>query len=1366
MNIRSSLAFFAAILFATAAQATTAVLFHETFDGNDQKWSYTSTGARSYDNTWTEGDTVKTGYKGVKLGSTSVTGSIMSAPFSLSNTTESVSITIVAAAYPNNGGGKEGIAITVYDSSNAAVFSDTVAELVQFASTDKDEIPATTSYTHGFTIPAASLPSSGGIYLKIESTYTKSGQYRALIGDVLVTQNIPSPGGNTAPTASEPSVDIAATVGTEASLDLADYFSDADGDQLTYALESGSGSVTGSIWSFTPDSEGSFSAEVSATDPSGASATMYLSITATAPGPTPLGTPSIEPVYSEDATDEGFVLRWLSVENAGGYEITVTNVADQMEAGFQVSYSGPFPPDDLFVAATVTGLDSDTAYEAAVRAVSSSPDYSDSDWSSPVSITTALEDGLQRAVLLDEGFSGADKSWGNTSAKPGDNETDCDSWSFSANTLSAKSAVKVGGASAVGWALSPEMTLSNEVASATVSVSFLAAAYPAKTTKFSVSFVDLSTGDTNAIPALTGLAPTALESTGVPDLSGGTEYAETVTVPTHFKLLFETLSTGTDKRLLLDSIKVTQAYDPAFVVLPAPTGVAESAVGTTGFTVSWNAVTHAEGYEVWLNGAFHGSCASTFTSMQLTGLSDGTTYSVQVRARGDNLHYGDSPLSTPISVTTPADAQKIDFTVTGAPTGPVIAGDTVSFTVTAEVESTHAAAPVSFSGIAAATFENGAFSWTTTESDVGLHTATFTSGSYSTNVAITVVSAFRTETLFHETFAACDKKWIGTSTKMTAAMADEEDWTFSEHCYSGENGLRIGLKEAANYGLATTRLIEPKKAGTVSLSFRAAGNEAGSTMTVSASGGASFSQIVTLSAFPSTSDAIPDTTGFVFGPYDITATDAFVLSFTPASGDGRMGVDEILVTQTVSARLRDLDAPTDLAVVGEPGETCFTVGWTAVSDATNYAVRVTDAAGAVVFSTPFCAAAQATVTGLADDESYTVKVRAMGDEAVWTPSPWTDALAVRTARSSAHPTLSYGGWVNAVGDGGLYAGVANTATVSAVRDNGTNAVLTLESVSPAPTVGPTFEDNVLAWTPVDADTNKTFTISFLMDGTYATNLSFKIKDITPLVPPNVETTNVFWNSFGLLWNAQYRAAGYAVRVWTDCPNPAATATRMEESFANWPAVKPAGWSYHTMSGGYKDAAAPVMFDGSADTMETYDLGGPISSVSFHAAGHSISNSTSTLTVVGIGADNTETVLATLTYADIGQTEAGVDRTLSIPAGTDVRKIAWRYTKDKGGIGVGSVVIEGTGFSTARFLPGWGPVAKDVGLVQACTVAKPRPGKVLGVNPANKKEDLTVPRVNYAEVTVRDAAGATLSATVAVDVPAPPRSARATMLILR
>ena len=98
--------------------------------------------------------------------------------------------------------------------------------------------------------------------------------------------------------------------------------------------------------------------------------------------------------------------------------------------------------------------------------------------------------------------------------------------------------------------------------------------------------------------------------------------------------------------------------------------------------------------------------------------------------------------------------------------------------------------------------------------------------------------------------------------------------------------------------------------------------------------------------------------------------------------------------------------------------------------------------------------------------------------------------------------------------------------------------------------------------------------------------------------------------------------------------------------------------------------------------------------------------------------------------------------------------------------MGTVVIEGTGFSTAKFLPGWGPTEKNVGLVQSCTVEKPRPGRYLGVNPADKTKDLEEPRVNYAEVRVRDATGTTFATIVAVPVPAPPRSARATMMILQ
>ena len=1272
MNIRSSLAFFAAILSASAAQASTAVLFHETFDGNNQNWSYTSTGARSYDHTWTESGTVKPGYKGIKLGSTSATGTITSEAFDISNTTEAVSITIVAAAYSNNDGGKEGIAVTVYDASDSLIFSDGVSELTQHSSTTKDEIPTTATFTHTFTVPAASLPSSGGIYMKIESTYTKTGQRRALLGDVLVTQTHPSGGGgNTAPVATQPSVDVDATVGTEVTLDLADCFSDADGDPLTYALASGVGAVSGSVWSFTPNAAGSFSAEVSAADPSGASATMALSVT---------------------ATDSS---------------------------------------------------------------------------------------GLLRATLLDEGFSGSDNAWANTSAKPGDAETDCDSWSFPANVYNARSSIKVGGASAVGWALSPEITLSNEVASATVDLSFSAAAYPAKSTKFSVSIVDSATGETNAIASLADLSPTALSSTSAPDLSGCSDYEVSIVAPTRFKLLFETISSASDKRLLLDSIQVTQLYDPAFAVLAAPTGVAGSDVGKHGFTVSWTGVSNATGYEVWLNGAVAGSCASTDTSMELTGLSDGTTYSVQVKALGDNLHFGDSALSTAVSVTTLADAQKIDFTVTGAPAGDVFAGDAVSFTVTAENEATHAAEPVSFSGIAGATFTaaTGAFSWTPTEGDVGSHTATFASSDYSTNVTITVVSALKTETLKAEYFSEIKStSWTSTTGYASELEGDMGLWT-GHDIIKTKAAVIIGRRTTSGNIVSPAVELKVRTPGSLSVSFDT-GSLPDATASVKASildaadGRVLFEQtFASLSSLPSDATAVSDAGAhFTLAPDASVALPAEVkvkFETIESAGDNsqRAYVDTVVFEQKISARIPDLPAPTGLAVVPGSVETNgFSVAWSAVSGATNYAVRVTDSSGAVVFSAPFCAAAPAAVTGLADDETYAVQVRATGDEAICFASPWSDALAVRTARSVTHPTLSFGAWQNAAGDGKVYGGLLNTAAVSAVRDNGTNAVVTLASVLPAPAVGPTLEGGVLSWIPDDADTNKTFTISFLMDGTYATNLSFKVLSIAPLAPPTVTAGPVAWDAFGLAWDPQYRAAGYAVRVWTDCPNPGATATRVAESFAGWPKARPVGWSYHNMSSGYKDAAAPVSFDATGDSMETYDLGGAISSVSFHAAGHSIADSSSVLTVVGIAADGTETVLATLGAADIGQTDAGINRTYSVPAG--VRRIAWRYTKDKGGVGVGSVVIEGTGFSTPRWLPGWGPAEKDIGLVQDCTVKKPRPGRALGVDPADRSKDLTEPRTNYAEVTVRDATGASFATVVGVDVPAPPRSARATLMILK
>ena len=383
---------------------------------------------------------------------------------------------------------------------------------------------------------------------------------------------------------------------------------------------------------------------------------------------------------------------------------------------------------------------------------------------------------------------------------------------------------------------------------------------------------------------------------------------------------------------------------------------------------------------------------------------------------------------------------------------------------------------------------------------------------------------------------------------------------------------------------------------------------------------------------------------------------------------------------------------------------------------------------------------------------------------------------MRTARSALHPTLSFDGWTNAVGDGRPYAGIANTAAVSAVHDDGTDAAVAFTGISPAPLAAPSFEYGVLSWLPADEDTNTTFTVSFLMDGAYATNLSFKLLSVPFLQAPAVEAGPVAWDAFGLSWDVQYRASGYGVRAWTDCPSPTATPTSMEEYFPSYyrkggGGNRPAGWIFKVTGVGYDNGTAPVQFSADGNWMATYDLGGPIETVSFKVKGNSMANG-STLRAYWAGAltdaemadkDNwTNNLVAAV--SDPG----GHDQTVTaqIPVGSNARRIVWQYERHDGNVGVGSVVIGGSGFSTARWLPGWGPAAKDVGLVQACTVAHPRPGRFLGVDPADPKEDLTVPRPNYAEVTVRDAAGTTLATVVAVPVPAPPRSVRASMMILR
>jgi chitodextrinase len=116
-----------------------------------------------------------------------------------------------------------------------------------------------------------------------------------------------------------------------------------------------------------------------------------------------------------------------------------------------------------------------------------------------------------------------------------------------------------------------------------------------------------------------------------------------------------------------------------------PTGVASSAVTSSGFTLNWTASTDAvgvTGYEVFLNGVSYATPATN--SQVVTGRAASTLYAVTVRARDAAANW--SGLSTPHNVTTSASS---DVTAPTVPTGLAssaitLTGFTVSWTASTD----------------------------------------------------------------------------------------------------------------------------------------------------------------------------------------------------------------------------------------------------------------------------------------------------------------------------------------------------------------------------------------------------------------------------------------------------------------------------------------------------------------------------------------------------------------------------------------------------------------------------------------------------------------------------------------------------------
>ena len=186
MNARLSLLAAAFLSFALCApvSAATVELFHETFDTNLKAWSNGSAGSAAYDEDgWTESGSVRAGMSGVLLGTSSATGTITTKSINIQNEGEpaSLAVTIQAAGY-YGGGANPVLSVTAIDNDGTHSWTFDL----EAATSTSNAIPNTDVYF----CKIQNYAPSGSFQLVLTTGAPQKANFRTLIGDVLVTQEI------------------------------------------------------------------------------------------------------------------------------------------------------------------------------------------------------------------------------------------------------------------------------------------------------------------------------------------------------------------------------------------------------------------------------------------------------------------------------------------------------------------------------------------------------------------------------------------------------------------------------------------------------------------------------------------------------------------------------------------------------------------------------------------------------------------------------------------------------------------------------------------------------------------------------------------------------------------------------------------------------------------------------------------------------------------------------------------------------------------------------------------------------------------------------------------------------------------------
>ena len=972
-----------------------------------------------------------------------------------------------------------------------------------------------------------------------------------------------------------------------------------------------------------------------------------------------LAAPTGLALKANSKTSTGFTITWTAVSNAAGYAASAMR-ADGTGTAVDVTVSSGTTTEAVF-----TGLTAGTAYKVTVTATGDA-NYANSPASAEFDVSTlansvptvanaipdqaATVDTAFEYIFPTNTFNDADGDSLTYTAMQTDGMTDSalPTWlSFTAAerkfTIAADAGevgtvmVKVTASDGNGGTISDTF---NIVVSAADTAPAFADSETITDKTFTVdgeitafTLPEASGGNGTISYALTPDLPTGLslnESTR--EVSGTPTAAAAQATYTWRASDSDANTADSDTAALTFSLTVNKA------TLAAPTGLALKANSktSTGFTITWTAVSNAAGYAAsamradGTGTAVAVTVSGTTTEAVFTGLTTGIAYKVTVTATGD-ANYANSPASAEFDVSTLADTAPAfadsatitdkTFTVDGEITAftlPEASGGngTISYALTPDLptglslnESTR-----EVSGTPTAAAAQATYTWRASDSDANTantdsnaltFTLTVNKATLAAPTGLALKANSKTSTGFTITWTAVSNAAGYAASAMRAdgtgtAVAVTVSGTTTEAVFTGLTAgtaykVTVTATGDANYAnspasaefdASTATDTAPAFADSATITdktFTVDGEITAFTLPEASGGNGTISYALTPDL--PTGLSLNESTREVSGTPTAAAAQATYTWRASDSDANTANTDSNALTFTLTVNKATLAAPTGLALkANSKTSTGFTITWTAVSNAAGYAASAmrADGTGTAVAVTVSGTTTEAVFTGLTAGTAYKVTVTATGD-ANYANSPASAEFDVSTAADTA-PAFADSATITDktfTVDGEITtftlpeaSGGNGTISYALTPDLPTGLSLneSTREVSGTPTAAAAQAS--YTWRASDSDANTADS------DTAALTFSLTVNKATLAMPTGLMATKLV-NGFTVNWTAVPGATEYeAYVVRTDLTTTARiSATKVSGTSADWVSLNPAATyrvSVIAKAGGLANSAAGTL----------------------------------------------------------------------------------------------------------------------------------------------------------------------------------------------